>query len=251
MGIAIRSPKEIDELRKANKIVAQVLDTLKQHISPGITTLELDAIAADTVARLGALASFKGLYGFPASVCTSVNHVIIHGIPTAEPLKEGDIIGLDFGVKLNGWFGDAAITAGVGTISAQDQALIDCAHETLLEGIAIIEEGMRFKELSAYLEKSILKRGFVPLRSYCGHGIGRKPHEEPSIPNYLEGKESQGPKIKNGMVFCIEPMICHKEGEAVVLDDKWSVVSKDGLRGSHYEHTVAIVDGKAEILTLV
>ena len=135
--------------------------------------------------------------------------------------------------------------------SKEDQALINCSKDALYFAIDIIKDGMRFKELSCEIEKFILSRGFVPLRGFCGHGIGRKPHEEPEIPNYLEGNNSkQGPKIKNGMVFCIEPMICQKDGTPVVLGDKWSVVSKDGLRTSHYEHTVAIIDGRAKILSI-
>ena len=197
----------------------------------------------------GGRPAFKGLYGFPGAICTSVNEVIIHGIPNDQPLVSGDIVGLDIGVELDGWYGDAAVTVPVGEISEQDNHLVQCAKEVLYEAIDAIHVGMRFKELSAILEEGILSRGYIPLRGYCGHGIGRKPHEEPSILNYVEGRPNQGPKIKEGMVFCIEPMICQQSGEAVVWDDKWSVQSTDGLRGSHYEHTVAIVDGRAEILS--
>jgi methionyl aminopeptidase len=178
--------------------------------------------------------------------------VIIHGIPTDYKLQSGDIIGYDIGTELNGWFGDGAITLAVGEVSKRDEELISCAKDTLYEAIDAIKEGMRFKELSSLLEGSIISRGFVPLHSFCGHGIGRKPHEEPEIPNYLEGKDAKGgPKIKNGMVFCIEPMICQKDSKPLILENKWDVVSADGLRGSHYEHTVAIVNGKAEILSIV
>jgi methionyl aminopeptidase len=175
--------------------------------------------------------------------------VIIHGIPDDRALKDGDIVGIDIGVELEGWYGDAAITFKVGEVSEEDSKLVDASKEVLLTAISKISVGMRFKELSRILEEEITSRGYVPLRNFCGHGIGRKPHEEPSILNYVEGKPNQGPKIKNGMVFCIEPMICQKEGESIILEDKWAVVSRDGLNGSHYEHTVAVVDGKAEILT--
>ena len=249
MAIPIRKPSELDALAKANHLVAQTLQLVRENIQPGITPLELDKIAEDFILSHGARPSFKGLYDFPNSVCTSVNDVIIHGIPDNTPLKEGDIIGIDIGVELDGWYGDSAITVGVGTISHEDEKLIACAKETLYEAIEAIRTDMRFKELSEILEASIIKRGYVPLRGYCGHGIGRKPHEEPSILNYVEGKSNQGPKIKEGMVFCIEPMICQKEGESRVLEDHWAVVSVDGLRGSHYEHTVAIRDGKAVILS--
>ncbi len=194
--------------------------------------------------------AFKGLYGFPAGVCTSLNEVIIHGIPNDTKLKEGDILGLDIGVEKDGWFGDAAITIPIGKISEEDEKLISCAYDTLLYAIDIIKVGMRFKELSYAIEQFIVDRGYVPLHGFCGHGIGRKPHEEPEIPNYLEvPNPKQGPKIKEGMVFCLEPMICQKLSTAKILEDKWSVVSEDGLRGSHYEHTVAIIGGKAEILS--
>lgn len=249
MAIPIRKQSEIDALAKANHLVALTLETVKSHIKPGVTTRELDAIAEDFIRSHNAVPSFKGLYDFPNSVCTSVNSVIIHGIPDARMLEEGDIVGIDIGVEFDGWFGDAAFTAGVGNVSEQSQSLIDCARDTLYEAIEAIKDGMRFKELSAILEHGIVSRGFVPLRGYCGHGIGRKPHEEPSILNYVEGKANQGPKIKEGMVFCIEPMICQKSGESRLLEDKWSVVSTDGLRGSHFEHTVAVVDGKAVILS--
>jgi methionyl aminopeptidase len=178
-----------------------------------------------------------------------MNEVIIHGIPNDRVLKDGDIVGIDIGVELNGWFGDAAVTYKVGKVNETDSKLVDASKDVLMTAISKIKVGMRFKELSAILEEEIIKRGYVPLRNFCGHGIGRKPHEEPSILNYVEGKPNQGPKIKNGMVFCLEPMICQREGDSVILDDQWSVVSKDGLNGSHYEHTVAVIDGKAEILT--
>ncbi len=251
MAIALRQPKEIEKLRAANKIVGSTLELLRQNTKVGISLKELDAMAEDYIRSHNARPSFKGLYGFPSAVCCSLNQVIIHGIPSEYKLQEGDIIGYDIGVELDGWFGDAAITLPVGVVSAGDEELIACAKDTLYEAIAAIKVGMRFKELSLILENSIRSRGFVPLYSFCGHGIGRKPHEEPEIPNYLEGKDAKsGPKIKNGMVFCIEPMICQKDSKPLILENKWDVVSADGLRGSHYEHTVAIVNGKAEILSI-
>jgi len=189
------------------------------------------------------------LYGFTGSVCTSVNEVCIHGVPSDRVIQEGDILGLDIGTKLDGYYGDAAITMAVGKISDEDEALIACSKGALYHAIDSITEGMRFKELSKILEDYILSAGYVPLRDYCGHGIGTQAHSEPNIPNYLEGKTNQGPKIKNGMVFCLEPMVCQKSGKPVVLEDKWSVISEDQLRSAHYEHTVAVVDGKAVILT--
>ena len=251
MAIALRKPKEIEKLRAANKIVGGALKLLQETAKAGMTLKELDAMAEDYIRSHGARPSFKGLYGFPNAVCTSLNEVIIHGIPSDYKLQEGDVIGFDIGTELDGWYGDAAITMPIGSVSKEDEALIACAKDTLYHAIDNIKEGMRFKELSALMERFILDRGFVPLRNFCGHGIGKKPHEEPEIPNYLEGSNPKaGPKIKNGMVFCLEPMICQKDSKPVILENEWDVVSADGLRGSHYEHTVAIVGGKAEILSL-
>ena len=252
MPIALRKPAEIEKLRAANVIVAEALELLRNAVKPGMTLTELDAIAEAHIISRGARPSFKGLYGFPNAVCCSLNDVIIHGIPSDYALVEGDVIGFDIGTELDGWYGDAAITVAVGKISEEDEKLIACAKDTLYHAIDMIKPGMRFKELSFKIEAFIRKQGFVPLRNFCGHGIGRKPHEEPEIPNYFDGNNpKQGPKMKDGMVFCLEPMICQKEQEPLILDNKWDVVSTDRLRGSHYEHTVAIINGKAEILSKV
>ena len=250
MAIALRKPQEIEKLRVANKIVAQTLAYLKNNIKAGMTLNQIDKMGEEFILNKGARPSFKGLYGFSGSVCTSVNEVVIHGVPNDYILVDGDIIGLDIGTELDGWYGDSAITIGIGKISKEDEALIACSFDTLEYAISIIKPGLRFKELSHKIEQFILSQGYTPLRSYCGHGIGRKPHEEPEIPNYLDTPNpKQGPKIKNGMVFCLEPMICQKDGEAIVLEDKWSVIGSDKLRASHYEHTVAVINNKAQILS--
>ena len=249
MAIALRKPNELTKLAVAGSIVGKTLKYLRENITVGMTLKEIDAMGEAFIREHGAEPSFKGLYGFPASVCTSLNEVCIHGIPTDYKVQEGDILGLDLGTKIDGYFGDAAITMPIGNISKEDEALIACSKDALYHAIENIRVGMRFKELSSILENFIHERGFIPLRDFCGHGIGKKPHEEPNIPNYVDGKPNQGPKIKNGMVFCLEPMICQKSDEPIILEDKWSVVSKDGLRSSHYEHTVAMINGKAVILT--
>ncbi len=250
MAIAIRKPDEIIKLKRAGEIVGKTLQYLSENIKAGMTLAQIDEMGEAFVRSHGAIPSFKGLYGFPASVCTSLNEVVIHGVPTNKIIQEGDILGLDIGVMLDGYYGDAAITMPIGSISKEDEALIACSKDVLYGAIDAIKQGMHFKELVQLLEESIRGRGFVPLRDFCGHGIGTKPHDEPNIPNYLEGKPKQGPKIRNGMVFCLEPMICQKSGNPVILEDKWSVTSEDGMRCSHYEHQVAIIDGKAHILTL-
>jgi len=252
MAITIKKSSEIAKLRVANRIVAQTLEYLTSKVHPGVSLKELNAMGESYIQSLGAKPAFKGLYGFPSGVCTSVNEVIIHGIPNEYCLKEGDIIGLDIGTQIDGWYGDSAITLPVGVISQEDERLIACAKDALYYAIDIIKPEMRFKELSHAIEQFIIAQGYVPLRGFCGHGIGRKPHEEPEIPNYLEGNNPKsGPKIKNGMVFCLEPMICQRESTPKVLEDKWSVVSTDGMKGSHYEHTIAVIDGCVEILSRV
>ena len=251
MAIALRKPDELTKLGIAGSIVGKTLKYLQENVTVGMTLSEIDALGEAFIRKHGAEPSFKGLYGFTGSVCTSLNAVCIHGVPSETVVKEGDILGLDLGTKIDGYFGDAAISMAVGKISQEDQALIDCSKGALYHAIENIREGMRFKELTKLLEDYITEAGYVPLRDYCGHGIGTKPHDEPNIPNYLEGKPNQGPKIKNGMVFCLEPMVCQKSGTPVLLEDQWSVVSDDGLRTAHYEHQVAIVDGRAVILTEV
>lgn len=250
MAIAIRKPQEIEKLREANLVVAKTLAYLRENIQEGMSLAEIDAMGEEFIRSCGATPSFKNLYGFPGSICLSVNRVIIHGVPSDYRLKEGDILGIDLGSNVDGWFGDGAVTIPIGKISKEDQSLIDCARDALYHAVSIIKEGMRFKELSFEIEKFIKGRGYEPLRGFCGHGIGRRPHEEPEIPNYLEyGSPSQGPKIKEGMVFCIEPMVCQVSGDARLLEDKWSVVSVDGKNGSHYEHTVAVINKEAVILS--
>ncbi len=249
MAIALRKPDEIAKLRAAGKIVGSTLEYLQNIVTSGMTLKEIDTLGEAFIREQGAVPSFKGLYGFTGSVCTSLNEVCIHGVPTDVVVQEGDILGLDIGTKLDNYYGDAAITMPVGKVSDADQALIDCSKGALYHAIENIREGMRFKELTKLLEDYITEAGYVPLRDYCGHGIGTKPHDEPNIPNYLEGKPNQGPKIKNGMVFCLEPMVCQKSGQPLLLEDQWSVISDDRLRTSHYEHQVAVVDGKAVILT--
>ena len=250
MSIALRKPEEIEKLFVANQVVAKTLKYLEENVKAGMSLKEVDAMGEKFILSLGARPAFKGLYGFPNAVCTSLNEVIIHGIPSDTVLKEGDILGLDIGTEVDGWYGDSAITMPIGEISKKDEELIACSKDALYYAIDIIEDGMRFKELSKAIEDFITSRGYQPLVRFCGHGIGRKPHEDPEIPNYLEhGGTKSGPKIKNGMVFCIEPMICQKDRNPVILKNGWDVVSADGLRGSHYEHTVAVVDGRAVILS--
>lgn len=249
MGIPIRNIKEIKCLEESNQIVARTIAKVASHAKVGTSLIELDAIAEDFIHSCDAKAAFKGLYGFPKSICLSLNSVIIHGVPSEVKLKEGDILGIDIGIFKNGWYGDAASTIPIGNISAQDTALLSCSKDALDFITQSIKAGMRFKEISKMIQDFIHSRGFVPLRNYCGHGIGRRAHEDPQIPNYIEFYSNSGPKVKNGMVFCIEPMICQRSGNPIVLEDGWSVVSEDGLNGAHHENAMAIIDNRAVILS--
>ena len=249
MAIAIRKPQEIEKIKIPAKLVAKTLKLLRENTKPGITPLELDKMAEEFIRDNGGRPAFKGLYDFPNSVCISRNGVVIHGIPTNEPLKEGEVVGFDVGVEIDGWYGDAAITVGVCKIKDEYQKMIDVSREALYHAIENIKPGMRYKQISKLLEDYITSHGFVPLKGYSGHGIGRKPHEEPQILNYVEGKPNQGEKVKNGHVFCLEPMLCHKCGEPVLAENGWDVYCEDMEVGVHYEHQVAVVNNKAIILT--
>jgi len=249
MAIAIRKPQEIEKIKIPAKLVAKTLRLLKENTKPGITPIELDKMAEEFIRDNGGRPAFKGLYDFPNSVCISRNGVVIHGIPTNEPLKEGEVVGFDVGVEIDGWYGDAAITIGVGKIKDEYQKMIDVSREALYHAIENIKPGMRYKQISKLIDDYITSHGFVPLKGYSGHGIGRKPHEEPQILNYVEGKANQGEKVKNGHVFCLEPMLCHKCGEPVLADNGWDVYCEDMEVGVHYEHQVAVINNKAIILT--
>jgi len=251
MAIPIKKIKEIEEIKKPAQIVAKTLKLLKENTKVGITPLELDKLAEEFIIKNGGRPAFKGLYGFPNAVCISINNCIIHGIPSNTPLKEGDIVGYDVGVEINGWYGDAAITMGVGKIEEKYQKMIDISKEAIYYAIKHIKPGIRYKQISKLLEEFIKSKGYVPLKGYSGHGIGRKPHEEPQILNYVEGKANQGEKVKNGHVFCLEPMICMECGEPVVGENGWDVYCADMKVGVHYEHQIAIVNNKPIILTEV
>ena len=250
--VSLKTPSQIEKLRAANALVARTLDELERHIKPGISLLELDKIAEDFILSHGAKPSFKGLYGFSGAICLSVNEVCIHGIPDEYVLKEGDLLKADVGTLLDGFYGDAARSFGVGEISEVDKKLIKCTKEALDLAVEALKPGMRVKELSALLGEFIAQSGFVPLLGYCGHGIGSTPHEEPQILNYLEqgSRANSGPKFKNGMVFCVEPMICQKDGRPVNLKGDWNTAGADMLHSAHWEHCIALYNGRAQVLSL-
>lgn len=246
--INIRSRQEIEQMRKAGIIVAEVHELMKKHVQSGISTKELDMVAEVHIRSRGGEPAFKGYGGFPASICSSINHQVVHGIPGDIQLAEGDIISIDTGVQLNGYFADAAKTFPVGKINPNAQRLIDITRQSFYEGIKFAREGHRLSDISHAIQECVESRGFSVVRNYVGHGIGTAMHEEPQIPNF--GQPGKGPRLKAGMVLAIEPMINEGTYHVKVLSDGWTVITMDGRRSAHYEHTIAITDGDPEILTV-
>lgn len=248
MGIIIKSPNEINKMRQAGRIVGAILAALQNEVRPGIDTETLNAIAERIFKEYGARASFKGYRGFPAAICTSVNEEVVHGIPGKRVLKEGDLVSIDVGSIFNGFQGDAAITVGVGKISPEAKRLLENTRESLQAGIAAAREGAHLSDISAAIQAYAESAGFSPVREYVGHGIGREMHEKPEIPNF--GPPGKGPVLKRGMTLALEPMINVGGWETRVLPDRWTVVTADGSLSAHFEHTIAITNGVAEILTI-
>ncbi len=247
MSIIIKSEREIAVMRQAGRIVATVLDILSRQVRPGMKTKELDVIAAGEVERLGAKPSFKGYRGFPANLCVSVNDEVVHGIPGERILREGDIISLDLGASFMGFQGDAAVTVGVGEIDSQARELMETAEGALKAGIAAAHPGARLGDISAAIQNYAESRGYSVVREYTGHGIGREMHEEPQIPNF--GLPGTGPVLKKGMTLALEPMVNVGDWHTRVGDDHWTVLTADGSLSAHFEHTIVIADGEAEVLT--
>jgi methionyl aminopeptidase len=247
MGIITKSEREIIIMRQAGKIVAAVLQELKSRITPGMKTKELDVMAEQELKKLGGQSSFKGYRGYPANLCVSVNDEIVHGIPGQKVLQEGDIISLDFGAIYNGFQGDSAITVGVGKISEKAADLIAATEGALKQGIAATRAGARLGDVSNAIQQFAESKGFTVVREYTGHGIGRNMHEDPLIPNY--GIPHTGPVLKKGMVLALEPMLNIGSWRTKVDADNWTVRTADGSLSAHFEHTVAVTEGEAEVLT--
>jgi methionyl aminopeptidase len=246
--IIYKTADEIAVMRRSNQIVARVLTELKAMVRPGVRTRELDAYAEARARELGAVPAFKGYRGYPASLCTSVNEEIIHGIPSDRPLKEGDIIGLDFGVLFEGYYGDAAVTVPVGSVGPTARRLIDVSAAAFDKGIEQMKKGNRISDISHAIQEYVEGEGFSVIRSFVGHGIGHSPHEEPQVPNF--GPPGRGPKIKEGLTLAIEPMIAAGDWQEEILDDGWTAVTRDRSLSAHYEHTVALTRRGVEILSL-
>jgi len=247
--IVLKSPREIEKIRKSNQMVAEILAILESEVKPGINTLYLNDLSERLAREKGAIPAFKGYMGFPYALCASPNNVVVHGFPSKKPLCEGDIISLDLGVKLNGYYGDTAITVALGEISGEVNKLLEVTEDALYKGIRQAKVGNRLSDISYAIQSYVEKNGFSVVRTLVGHGIGKHLHEEPPIPNF--GKPHQGPKLKQGMTLAIEPMVNMGSFEVKTTKDDWTVVTKDGKPSAHFEHTIAIRENKPEILTLI
>ncbi len=246
--IVCKSAAELEKMHRAGQVVYEVLTALREMVRPGVTTRELDAVAERMARERGARPAFKGYMGYPATLCTSINSEIVHGIPSGRrKVREGDIISLDFGAECDGYFGDAAVTVPVGPVTPERERLLRVTRESLDRAIEQVRAGNRLSDVSAAVQQWVEQEGFSVVREFVGHGIGTKMHEEPQVPNY--GEPGHGPKLREGMVLAIEPMV-NAGGAAVrVLEDKWTAVTADGSDSAHYEHTVAVTSNGPWVLT--
>ena len=247
--IVCRSQSEIDKLRRVNQLVARILAELRQVVVPGISTIDIDELAERRVREAGAEPAFKGYHGYPATVCASVNEQVVHGIPSSRPLANGDIVSIDMGAKLDGFFGDCAVTVPVGTVTPQAGELLRVTEEALFRGIDRVKPGARVSDIGAAVQQHVESQGFSVVREFVGHGIGTSLHEEPQVANY--GPAGHGPRLSEGMVLAIEPMVNAGKPAVKVLSDGWTAVTKDKSLSAHFEHTVVVTREGREILTLL
>jgi len=242
-----RSSSDLAKMRKAGRVVAEMHDRIRAAVRPGITTAALDEVGRAVIERRGARSNFLGYHGYPAVICASPNDVIVHGIPGAYVLHEGDIISIDCGAIVEGWHGDAAFTMGVGAIDPAAARLIEVTERSLDAGIAAMQPGGRLSDIGAAVQRVAEAGGYAVVREYTGHGIGMAMHEEPDVPNW--GRPGRGRKLGPGQTYAVEPMVCAGRADTLVLDDAWTVVTADGSWAAHVEHTIAITDDGPEILT--
>jgi methionyl aminopeptidase len=245
--IILKSPREIEKMAVACHIVAEVLELLVQAVRPGLSTLDLDALAERQIRARGGIPAFKGYRGFPNTLCASLNEQVVHGIPSKRRLRAGDIIGLDLGATWEGYYGDAAVTVPVGEIPPATQSLLEIARTALHLGIDAVHPGKHLSDISHAIQRHAESHGYSVVRAFVGHGIGTALHEEPQVPNF--GPPGRGPRLKPGMVLAIEPMVNVGHADVEILDDGWTVVTADGHLSAHFEHTVAITDEGPQILT--
>lgn len=245
--IVCRSAAEIERLARVNALVASVLSELAAMVAPGVTTAEVDALAEQRLREAGAEPAFKGYHGYPSTICASVNEQVVHGIPSSQPLAEGDILSVDLGARLDGYYGDSAVTVPVGRVSPEALRLLAVTEESLYKGIAAVRPGGRVSDIGAAVQAHVEANGFSVVREFVGHGIGTKLHEDPQIPNY--GSAGRGPRLAEGMVLAIEPMVNAGKPAVRVLGDGWTAVTKDGSLSAHFEHTVVVTADGCRILT--
>ncbi|PIP35833.1 MAG: type I methionyl aminopeptidase [Desulfobacterales bacterium CG07_land_8_20_14_0_80_52_14] len=245
--VILKSPKEIEKITASNRIVAKILKTLESEVARGVTTMQLNDLSERLTGENQAVPAFKGYRGYPFSLCTSVNHVVVHGFPNDTPLEEGDIVSLDFGILHDGYYGDAAITVAVGKISAPAMKLMQVTRESLYKGIEKAVPDGRLSDISHAVQTHVEAHGYSVVRKFVGHGIGSKLHEDPQIPNF--GKAGTGVRLKPGMTLAIEPMVNEKGYEVRILEDGWTAVTEDGALSAHFEHTIAITEKGPVILS--
>lgn len=246
--IHIKTPEEIEKMRRPNRIVAETLQYLIAHVEEGLTTRELDAMAEACIRERGGIPAFKGYRGFPCTLCTSINQEVVHGIPSTRKLRKGDIVGLDLGARVDGYYGDSAVTVPVGEVSQESSHLLEVTEKALFMGIAQMKEGNHLGDVSHAIQSYAEGYGYGVVRVFVGHGIGQALHEDPQVPNF--GAAGSGPRLRRGFVLALEPMVNAGTHDVRILSDQWTVVTADGKRSAHFEHTVAITDQGTEILTL-
>ncbi len=247
--IVLKAPWELNLLRRSNRLVAETLAALARRVKPGLTTLELDRFAEASLLVHGARPAFKGYRNYPFSLCTSINEQVVHGLPSDRKLEDGDILSLDMGAIVEGYYGDSAITVPVGRISAEAERLLRVTRECLDRAIAAAKNGARLIDISSAVQEHAEANGFSVVRVFVGHGIGKELHEAPQIPNFVDPGRGRGPVLKPGMVLAIEPMVNAGGPEVRVLEDQWTAVTADGSLSAHFEHTVAITENGTEVLT--
>ena len=248
MAVVLKSSSEIEKMRRAGQVVREVLDLVRSKVKPGATTFDLEKAAESRLKELGVKAAFKGYHGFPCVLCTSVNSEVVHGIPSPKRvLKQGDIVSVDFGVVVDGYFGDAAITVPVGAIGKDAARLLKVTEASLQAGIAVVRPGATLGDVGAAVQGVVEGEGFSVVREFVGHGIGSQMHEDPQVPNF--GEAGQGMKLRPGMVIAIEPMVNAGKPDVLVLADGWTAVAKDGSMSAHFEHTVAVTPTGSRVLT--
>ena len=249
MAITIRTPQEIDKMRRSGQVVREVLERVREAVKPGASTLDLEQAAAEKIRELGATPAFKGYHGYPCVLCTSINNEVVHGIPSSDrKLRDGDLVSIDTGVVLDGYYGDSAITVAVGSkVGAKAQKLLDVTAASLASAIRAVKPGATLGDVGAAVQETVEPEGFSIVRDFVGHGIGTKLHEDPQVPNF--GQRGQGMTLKAGMVLAIEPMVNAGRPDVQVLKDGWTAVTQDGSWSAHFEHTVAVTKDGALVLT--